>query len=111
MSKLFFKNHEIQVYRNRRIGSNDRYTISATGTVLAADITPASLERTQFENTAIGKTYIGYVEVDVSIKEGDEIHIVDSSDLTAKRFQVKGVSRWEGFGIVDCKELTLVSQD
>ena len=111
MSVLFFTNHEIQVYRNRRIGSSDRYTVSATGTILPADITPASLERSEFENTAIGKIYIAYVEVDVNIKEGDEVHIADSSDLNDKVFQVKGVSRWEGFGIVDCKELTLVSQD
>lgn len=111
MASLFFKNHEIQVYRNRRIGSTNRYTVSATGTVHLADITPASLERTEFENQAIGKTYIGYVEVDVNIKEGDEITIVDSSDLSNKRYSVKGVSRWEGFGIVDCKELTLVSKD
>lgn len=108
---LFFNNHEIQIYRNRRIGSNNRYTMSATGTIHPADITPASLERTEFENSAIGKTYIGYLEVNVDIKEGDEITVVDSSDLNAKRYSVKGVSRWEGFGIVDCKELTLVSQD
>lgn len=111
MASLFFTNHDIQVYRNRRIGSANRFTMSATGTVLPADITPASLERTEFENQAIGKTYIAYVEVDVDIKEGDEAVIVDSSDLSSKRYSVKGVSRWEGFGIVDCKELTLVSQD
>lgn len=108
---LFFTNHEIQVYRNRRIGSTDRYSVSATGTVQPADITPASLERTKFENNAIGKVYIGYVEADVNIKEGDDIVITDSSDLNTKRYSVKGVSRWEGFGIVDCKELTLVSKD
>lgn len=85
--------------------------MSATGTINPADITPASLERTQFENSAIGKTYIGYVEVDVNVKEGDEITVSDSSDLNTKRYSVKGVSRWEGFGIVDCKELTLVSKD
>ena len=108
---LFFTNHEIQIYRNRRIGSANRFTMSATGTVNAADITPASLERTQFENQAIGKTYIGYVDVNVDVKEGDEIKVADSSDQNTKRYSVKGVSRWEGFGIVDCKELTLVSQD
>lgn len=85
--------------------------MSATGTVHPSDITPASLERTQFENQAIGKTYLGYVDVTVDIKEGDEITVTDSSDLNAKRYSVKGVSRWEGFGIVDCKELTLVSKD
>jgi len=108
---LFFTNHEIQVYRNQRIGSTNRYTISATGTILPSDITPASLERTKFENTAIGKTYLGYVEQEADIKEGDEVVITDTSDLTTKRFAVKSVSRWEGYGIVDTKELTLVSQD
>ena len=85
--------------------------MSATGTVVPADITPASLERTEFENSAIGKTYIGYVDVDLNIKESDEVVVVDSSDLNNKRYSVKSVSRWEGFGIADCKELTLVSQD
>lgn len=111
MANLFFWNHTIQIYRNRRIGTANRYTMSATGTFHPADITPASLERTEFENQAIGKTYIAYVEQDVDIKEGDEVTIADSSDLSSKRYSVKGVSRWEGFGIVDCKELTLVSQD
>ena len=108
---LFFTNHEITVYRNRRIGSSNRYNVSATGTVIPSDITPASLERTKFENRSVGKTYLGYVEVDADVKEGDEIVVTDSSDLNAKRYSVKGVSRWEGFGIVDCKELTLVSMD
>lgn len=108
---LFFTNHEIQVYRNRRIGNANRFSISATGTVLPIDITPASLERSEFQNTAIGKTYIGYVEADNDVKEGDDIVVTDSSDLNSKRYSVKGVSRWEGFGIVDCKELTLVSKD
>lgn len=108
---LFFTNHQIQVYRNRRIGSANRFNVSATGTVLPADITPASLERSEFENTAIGKTYIGYVESSNDIKEADEVVIVDSTSLVNKRFSVKGVSTWEGYGIVDCKELTLVSKD
>lgn len=111
MATLFFHNHEIQVYRNRRIGSNDRYTVSATGTVMPADITPASLERSEFENTAIGKTYIGYVDVNANVKEGDDVVVSDNTDLNNKRYSVKGVSRWEGFGIVDCRELTLVSKD
>ncbi len=109
MASLFFTNSTIQIYRNRRIGSTNRYTVSATGTVHLSDITPASLERTEFQNQAIGKTYIGYVEVDVDIKEGDEA-VVDSGDLST-RYSVKGVSRWEGFGIVDCKELILVAKD
>lgn len=108
---LFFTNHELRVYRNRRIGSTNRYTMSATGTVLPADITPASLERTEFENSAVGKTYIGYLDSTVDVKEGDDVVVVDSTDLNNKRYSVKGVSRWEGFGIVDCKELTLVSKD
>jgi len=85
--------------------------MSATGTVLLADITPASLERTEFENTAVGKTYIGYVESTSDVKEGDDIVITDSSTDNNKRFGVKGVSTWEGYGIVDVKELTLVSKD
>jgi len=108
---LFFTNHDITIYRNRQIGANNRFSVSATGTVLLADITPASLERTQFENTAVGKTYIGYVESTSDVKEGDDIVITDNTTLNNKRFSVKGVSTWEGYGIVDVKELTLVSKD
>lgn len=85
--------------------------MSATGTILPADITPASLERTEFENSAIGKTYIGYVGASVDIKEGDEVVVTDNTTQNNKRYSIKGVSHWEGFGIVDCKELTMVSQD
>lgn len=85
--------------------------MSATGTVHPADITPASLERTEFENSAIGKVYIGYVDVATNIKESDEVVVTDTSSLNSKRYSVKGVSHWEGFGVVDCKELTLVSKD
>ena len=107
---LFFKTNEIQVYRNRRIGSANRFNVSATGTVLLADITPASLERSEFENTAIGKTYIAYLESTDDVKEADEIVIIGGT-FDGKRFSVKGVSTWAGSGIVDCKELTLVAQD
>jgi len=107
MAALFFNNFEISIYRNRQIGSNNRFTMSATGTVHPIDITPASLERTEFENTAIGKTYIAYVDESVDIKEGDEVVTLSNS----KRYSVKSVSLWTGFGIVDTKELTIVSQD
>lgn len=103
---LFFKNHEIQIYRNRQIGSANRYSMSATYTSYNADIQPASDQRTEFVNGRIGATFTAYVETDVDIKEQDEIRTEDG-----KRYTVKGVASWSGAGLLSHKELTLVSQD
>jgi len=43
----------------------------------------------------------------IHVKEGDEVVTLSNS----KRYSVKSVSLWTGFGIVDTKELTIVSQD
>lgn len=111
MAVLFFNNHQVKVYRQRRVGSTNRHTLSATGTVYAADITPADPERSQFENQAVGKLYICYLEPDTDIKVNDEVVITDITTLNGKRFSVQGVSHWEGFGLVDCKEVSLVAKD
>lgn len=108
---LFFWNHEVAIYRNRQLGAANKWTMSATGTIELADITPASLERTEFENGPVGKTYVAYMEPGTDVKEGDIIIVRDSTTLDSKRYTVKSVSRWEGFGVVDSKELTIVSRD
>lgn len=111
MAALFFDNHSVIVYRQKRVGSTNRHTMSATGTVYAADITPAEPARDFYDNQATGKTYTCYLEVTTDVKVGDELVISDTTTLNSKRFAVKGVSHWEGFGAVDCKEVTIVARD
>lgn len=106
MASIFFKNHEIQIYRRRRKGNSDRYGMSATFTAYNADIQPASQERTEFIQGRIGTTFTGFVEVTVQIKEGDQVVTEDG-----KRYSVKGVQIWAGAGLLDYTELILTSQD
>lgn len=54
-----------------------------------------------------GAVYETFVDVSVSIKEGDQV--VDTA--TNKRYSVKGVTEWDGAGMLDHKEVVLVSQD
>lgn len=103
---LFFSNHEIQIYRHRRIGSSDRYGMSATFTAYPADIQPATQQRVEFVQGRIGATFTAFVDATVDIKESDQIVTEDG-----KRYSVKGVQRWEGAGLLDHIELTLTSQD
>ena len=103
---IYFKNHEISIYRRRRKGSTDRYGMSATGTVSEADIQPASQERVEFINGRIGTTFTAFVDVDLDIKENDQVRTEDG-----KLYSVKGVQIWQGAGLLDYKELVLTSQD
>jgi hypothetical protein len=104
--KVFFRNHDITIYRNRKKAGADRFTMSATFTVYQADIQPASDQRTEFLHGRIGATFIAYVDSSVDIKEGDEVHTEDS-----KVYSVKGVANWSGAGLLDHKELSLTSKD
>lgn len=106
MSVLYFKNHEITIYRTRRKSGTDRYGLSATLTAYSIDIQPSSIERVQMLGTRYGATYDAYVDSAVDIKEGDEV--VDES---GKRYSVRGVSHYESAGLLDHKEITLVAQD
>lgn len=106
MSDIFFQNHSITIIRKRRKGSSDRYGMSATFTSYHADIQPASPERTQFVEGRFGQTFIGFIEANVNIKEGD---YVDTED--GKRYAVKGVQKFEGSGLLDHIELLLTAQD
>lgn len=107
---IFFESHEITIYRHRRIGSANRFSMSATFTSHKADIQPASLERTQFVQGRFGKTYTAFVDTSADIKEGDQIRVT-SGEYSGRQFGVKGVSRWEGSGLLDHLELIIAAQD
>lgn len=104
---LFFDNHEIKIYRSRRKGNADRYGMSATFTAYRADIQPADQIRLEMVNGRFGSTFVAFVEASVDIKEGD-IVVTTSNN---KRYGVRGVSRWDGAGLLDHLELILVAQD
>lgn len=103
---LYFTNSQITIYRHKRKGSSDRYGISATLTVYPADIQPASTERQQVVEGNFGAVWDAFVDSAVDIKEGDQI-----VDGNGKRYSVKGVTKWAGAGLLDHKELLLVSKD
>lgn len=107
---LFFANEEIQIYRKRRKGSSDRWVHSATFTAYPADIQPEAPERVEFVQGRVGATYLGFVNTDVEVKEGDQVKVIGGT-FDGKRFSVKGVSHWENAGLLDSVELTLVAQD
>lgn len=82
--------------------------MSATLTAYSADIQPETRpERVQMNGGRYGTLWTAYVDSSIDIKEGDQIHIVD----TDKVYSVKGVIEWSGSGLLDHKELSLVSQD
>lgn len=107
MSTIFFKSSEITIYRQRRITGTNRFTMSATFTAYPADIQPASKERTETIDGRFGAVFTAFIDVDVDIKEGDQV--VTTSD--SKRYSVKGVQKWQGAGLLDHLELVLVAQD
>lgn len=103
---IFFASHEITIYRTRRKTGTDRYALSATLTNYYADIQPASIERTQAIEGRFGAVWDAFVDPSVDIKEGDQV-----VDGDGKRYSVKGISHWQNAGLLDHKELTLVSID
>ncbi len=54
-----------------------------------------------------GTVWTAFVDTSVDIREGDEVHIVDSD----KVYSVRGVIEYSGANLQEHKELTLVSQD
>lgn len=102
---VFFVSHSIQIYRKRRRGSSNKYSMSATLTVASADIQPMGVERTQLLGGKYGQLWDAYVDVSLNIKEGDQIV------TNGKRYSVKGVVEWNGAGLLSHKELTLMSMD
>jgi len=110
MSTLYFTNAEIIILRSRQIGSADRYTLSATFTAMGADIQPASPERTEFINGRPGHVFTGFIGIDYHILEGDRIVVLNSDHTRGKEYEVRGVNYWEGAGMLDHQELTLVDE-
>lgn len=107
MTQIFFNSHDIQIYRHRRIGSTNRYGVSATLTVYPADIQPAGIERQEMVGGRFGSVYETYMDASIDIKEGDQV--VDTA--TDKRYSVKGITEWDGAGLLDHKQIILVSMD
>lgn len=103
---IFFKNSEIQIYRKRRKGNTDRWGMSATFTAHQADIQPETRpERLEMAQGRFGAVFTAFVDTDADIKEGDQLV------ASGKRYSVKGVSRFQGAGLLDHIELTLVALD
>lgn len=108
--RLFFKNHQITIYRRRRKGSSDRYGMSATFTALSIDLQPASQDRIAFMEGRVGASYTGFIDTTYDVKEGDQIHVIGGT-YDGKVFSIKGVQHWQGAGLLDHIELDLTSQD
>lgn len=104
---IYFSSSDIAIYRRRRRGVTDRYGMSVTLTVVPADIQPSSIERAQLSYGRFGTVWDAYVDSSIDIKENDEV--VDTS--TGKRYAVKGISTWDGAGLLEHKQLILVSRD
>ncbi len=107
---VFFRSHEITIYRHRRIGSTNRFAMSATFTVYDADIQPATRERIEMVDGRFGKVWSAYIDPTIDVKEGDQLAVTDKNSVTV-RYSVRGVSTWDGAGLLSHKELVIVSQD
>lgn len=103
---LFFRNSEIEISRRRRITNTNRFNLTVTYTAYPADIQPASNTRIQLTGGRFGASFTGFVEVNVDIKEGDQI-----VDGDGKKYSVQGVQKWQSAGLLDYQELILVAQD
>lgn len=107
MNTLFFSNDQITIYRKRRIGSTNRFAISATFTAFNADVQPASSQRVEFFGGRFGAVFTAFIEATVDIKENDQVVTISDN----KRYSVKGVQRYQGAGLLDHLEVVLVAQD
>ena len=105
MSILFFPNEEIIILRTRNIGG-DKWAMSATFTSTPATIEPTTPERLALMNGRPGHTFTGFVSTDHQILEGDRIVTLNNGQRD-KVYEVKGVSYWEGTGLLDHQELIL----
>jgi hypothetical protein len=104
-----YANHTITVYRNRQIGSANRFSMSATFTAYSADIQPAAAERQALVPDRYGAVFSAWVDSTDEIQEGDEVH-----DEAGKVYSVRAVQKWQaggGFADLDHLELTLIAQD
>lgn len=104
---VYFNSHDVEIYRRRRRTGTDRFVMSATLTVVDADIQPLEPERAELAGGRYGAIYECYMDESIDIKEGDQL--VDTA--TSKRYSVKGVSSWDGAGLLGHKEIILTSMD
>lgn len=108
MSKIYFPTSTFEVFRKRRIGVTNRWAMSATLTAYTGDIQPESRpDRVEMSGSRYGSVWTAFVDTSVDIREGDEVHIID----TGKVYSVQGIIEYSGANLLDHKELTLVSQD
>lgn len=107
---LYFTNANITILRSRQIGSSHRFSVSATFTAMPATIEPASPERTEFINGRPGHVFTAFVDITYRILEGDRIVVMNDDNTRGKEYEVKGVGYWQGAGLLDHQELTLVSE-
>jgi len=100
---LYFASHSITIRRLRTFGSN-KQNYSATGTVSAADIQPLQSERGAQGQGRLGASFEAFVDASLDVREGYQ---VVSAGYT---YSVKGVSHYQGAGLLDHKYLILVKQ-
>lgn len=104
---LYFNTSSFEIHRKRRIGTSNRYGMSATYTAYSADIQPESRpDRVEMSGSRYGSVWTAFVDTSVDIREGDEIRVSNG-----KVYSVRGVVEYADAGLLDHKELTLVSQD
>lgn len=109
MTTLFFPNESIIILRTR-LKSADKWAMSATFTAMDATIEPTSPERLALINGRPGHTFTGYVSTDYLIREGDRIITLNDDGGRNENYEVKGVSYWQGTGILDHQEVTLTKE-
>lgn len=109
MATLYFTNSSIIILRSRARAGSNIVSMSATFTTLAADIQPAAPERAEFLNESPGHVFTAYVSTDYLIKEADRLVVVENN-ARSKTYEVRGVNYWEGAGLLDHQELTIVSE-
>lgn len=103
---IYFTSDQI-IIRRQRQKSGLRFAFSATGTVHDIDIQPIETDRINLVGGRIGKTYEGWIDASVDIKEGDQIKVTN----TGKIYSVKAVSTYENASLLDHHHLILMSQD
>jgi hypothetical protein len=99
---IFFKSHQIVIYRPHSIGTN-KYNFSATFTAYSADIQPLEQTRAN-EGGRVGKIWNAWVDPECPVREGDQIV------TGGKRYSVKAISYFSGAGLLDHKSLVIESQ-
>lgn len=104
---IFFNSNDVQIYRKRRVGSTNRFSMSVTLTVVQADIQPAGVQRTQMADGRFGTVYEAFMDRTIEVRENDVLE----DTATGKRYAVKGIVNWAGAGMLDHQELILVAQD